>query len=142
VRVSILCLDPGEKRIGVAVAEPPVYIAVPLEMVPAEPAEAALKRIAAIATERSAKLLVVGLPLQTDGQEGAAARAAHRFAQNVGDALSLPVEFQDERMSSNEAQRALSTGGNRSHRSSGRTDAVAASLILSAYLERTREERT
>jgi putative Holliday junction resolvase len=142
VRVSILCLDPGEKRIGVAVAEPPVYVAVPLEMVPAEPAETALARIAAIATERSAKLLVVGLPLQTDGQEGAAARAARRFAQNVGDLLQLPVEFQDERMSSNEAQRALSTGGNRSHRSSGRTDAVAASLILSAYLERTREART
>lgn len=137
MRVSILCLDPGEKRIGVAVAEPPAYVAVPLEMVPAEPPEAALARIAVIATERTAKLLVVGLPLQTDGKEGAAARAARRFAQRVGEMLKLPVEFQDERMSSNEAQRAIATGGGRSKRSAGRTDAVAASLILSAYLERT-----
>jgi len=136
--VSILCLDPGEKRIGVAVAEPPAYIAVPLEMVPAQPAESALARLSVIVAERRVKLLVIGLPLQTDGREGAATRAARRLARSMGEALKLPVEFQDERMTSNEAQRALSAGGGRARRSSGRADAVAASLILRAYVERTR----
>jgi putative Holliday junction resolvase len=132
--VSFLCLDPGTKRIGVAVAEPPAYIAVPLETLAAEPVDALMASLRRIAQERAVKQLVVGLPLETSGREGASAQAARGLGQAVADELALPVDYQDERMTSNEAGHAVSPHSRRENK--GLVDAVAAALILESYLHR------
>lgn len=135
--MSYLCLDPGEKRVGVAIAEPPLFVAVSLETLAANPRGDLLNRLRFLSVERGVKRLVVGLPIQTDGREGASAQAARELGGAVADALALPVEYQDERMTSNEAARALVAGGASSRARKGRKDAVAAVLILEAYLQRT-----
>ncbi len=130
-------MDPGEKRVGVAIAEPPLFVAVAVETLHAAPREDLLNRLRSLADERGVKGLVVGLPLQTNGREGASAEAARELGDDVAQALALPVEYQDERMTSNEAARALAAGGARSNARKSRRDAVSAVLILESYLRRT-----
>lgn len=136
-RVSYLCLDPGEKRVGVAVAEPPLFVAVALETLPAQPREVLIEKLRKHVIERAVTTLVVGLPVQTDGREGASAQSARELGGEVAQALGLPVEYQDERMTSNEAASALLSGGGSSKSRKSRRDAIAAVLILEAFLQRT-----
>jgi putative Holliday junction resolvase len=130
--VSFLCLDYGAKRIGVAVAEPPAYVAVPLATYKAEPFAALVESLRRYADERSVEQLVIGLPLQTDGREGSTAQAARAFGDELSSALSLPVDYYDERMTSVAAESALPRRQRKRH-----VDAVAAALILEGYLRRT-----
>jgi len=127
--VSILCLDYGAKSIGVAIAEPPAYVAVPLDTYPAEPLDSLLETLRQYVSERDVRQIVVGLPLQTDGREGTSAQAARAFGEAVSLALSLPVDYQDERMTSVGAECALSPKQRKRH-----VDAVAAALILEGFL--------
>lgn len=135
--VGFLCLDPGEKRVGVAVAEAPLFVAVALETLPAQPRESLIEMLRKHAKERAVTLLVVGLPVQTDGREGASAQAARDLGDAVAQALELPVEYQDERMTSDEAAHALIAGGGSAKARKSRRDTIAAVLILDAYLQRT-----
>lgn len=130
-------MDSGERRVGIAIAEPPLYVAVPLATIPATPRAHLLAELHAIASTRAVTALVVGLPLETSGREGASAQAARAFGEELGKALELPVEYQDERMTSNEAARALYAGGGSPKSRKSRRDAVAAALILDAFLRRT-----
>jgi len=134
--VSLLGLDLGEKRVGVAVAEPPAYVAVPLAVLAAEPWEEFMARLRALAAERGVRELVAGLPVQTDGKEGAAALAARELAQRIAAALQLPLSFQDERYTSNEATQALAASRPAWRRRKRHRDALAAALILDTYLRR------
>ena len=81
--------------------------------------------------------LVVGLPLDNEGQEQPMTRTARRFAQRIGDRYSLPVVFADERMSSQEAARRFAAGraaGTRKKSDAKNIDAEAAAVILESYL--------
>ena len=134
-RGAVLGIDVGSARIGVAVSDPDRLVAVPVATVAAgSPAD--LDAIAAIAEERRATEVVVGLPLRMDGGRGAAAIEAEAFGERLAERLGLPVRFQDERLSSVEADRALAaTGaGGRVRRRS--VDRSAAAVILQAYLDR------
>lgn len=135
--MSFLCLDPGEKRVGVAVAEAPLFVSVALETLPAQPRELLIEKLRKHTKEREVTMLVVGLPVQTDGREGASAQAARELGGAVAQALELPVEYQDERMTSNEAAHALLAGGGSAKSRKSRRDTIAAVLILESYLQRT-----
>lgn len=135
--MSFLCLDPGEKRVGVAVAEAPLFVAVALETLPAQPREGLIGKLRKHAKERAVTMLVVGLPLQTNGREGASAQAARELGDTVAQALELPVDYQDERMTSNEAAHALFASGGSAKSRKSRRDTIAAVLILESYLRRT-----
>ena len=130
-------MDPGEKRVGVAVAEPPMFVAVALETLSAQPREGLIEKLRKHAKERAVTMLVVGLPVQTDGREGASAQAARELGDEMAKALELPVEYQDERMTSNEATNALRAGGGSAKSRKSRRDTIAAVLILESYLQRT-----
>jgi putative Holliday junction resolvase len=125
--VRWLAVDAGEARVGLAVCDPEERVAVPVEIVPAS---AAFPAIRARVQRDGIEGIVVGLPLLESGAEGEAARMARRLGERLRRALSLPVEYEDERHTTAEAERRA-----------GRlrpSDDVAAALILEQFLGRRR----
>jgi putative holliday junction resolvase len=101
-------------------------------------------RVAEIVAEVGAGMVLVGLPLSLDGREGPGARAAREEAEALRQALGVPVETHDERLSSVSANRALTeagvTGGRRRKaRRAGAVDQAAATVFLQAWLDLHRE---
>ena len=133
-RGSVLGLDPGERRVGVALAVAGAGVALPLATL--ERTAAWLDRLADLAREHGATAAVVGLPVSLSGAEGPAAERARTFAAEVGSRLGLPVHLVDERLSTVAAGRALAAGGTRGRRAARTIDASAAAVILQAWLDR------
>ncbi|HEY4028048.1 MAG TPA: Holliday junction resolvase RuvX [Candidatus Dormibacteraeota bacterium] len=131
----ILAIDPGSRRVGVAVSDPTGTIAQPLGAVPAEPAATLVERLTALAREQEATGLVVGLPRRLDGGVGPEAKAARALADELRRTSGLTVTLVDERLTSVAAERALlATGASRARRRQ-LSDQVAAALILQSYLD-------
>jgi putative Holliday junction resolvase len=131
----VLAVDPGSRRVGVAVSDPTATIASPLGTVPAEPSATLAERLASLAREQEATQLVVGLPRRMDGGQGPEAKAARALAEELRRATGLPVALVDERLTSVAAERALlATGASRARRRE-LSDQVAAALILQSYLD-------
>jgi putative Holliday junction resolvase len=142
----VLGIDLGAKRIGLAVADPGVGIARPLATVgrgaSVDDDAATIGRVCA---EQGATELVVGLPVDASGGEGAMAEGARAWATALGERLGLPVTLRDERLSSFEAERRLGrmprgrSGGppSRTQRNAfrARIDREAASVILQDELD-------
>jgi putative holliday junction resolvase len=131
----VLAVDPGARRVGVAVSDPTGTIAQPLATVPVEPAATLAGRLADLAREQEATRLVVGLPRRLDGSQGPEAKAARALAAELRRASGLPVELVDERLTSVAAERALLAGGASRARRRELSDRVAAALILQSYLD-------
>jgi putative Holliday junction resolvase len=132
----VLGLDLGTRRIGLAISDERGVFAFPaghLERVGLKRDLAALRLLVA---ERGVRRIVVGLPLQLDGREGAGARAAREFARALAEATSLEVELMDERLTSVEAERALREAPRATRRGRKQViDAMAATLMLRSWLE-------
>jgi putative Holliday junction resolvase len=133
--VRILAVDPGSKRVGLAVSDPTGTIAQALSTVPAEPAATLASRLADIAKAQDAQRIVVGLPLRLNGTHGPEAAAAQRLAHALRQAARLPVEMVDERLTTAAAERSLIAGGVRREKRRLSVDRVAATLLLQGYLD-------
>ena len=133
----ILGLDLGQSKIGVAISDPDRRVAVPLGTVRTG-APADVKAIAAMVKEQGIAAIVVGQPFSLSGRKGEAADHAEKFAQALRDFLKLPVFLQDERLTTVEADRQLADAGLRGRERRRVVDQTAATLILQAYLDRTR----
>ena len=130
-----LAIDPGSRRVGVAVSDPTGTIAQPLTVVSALPSKTLIERLTALTLANQATALVVGLPRRLDGSLGPEAEAARRLADQLRRATGLEVTLVDERLSSAAAERALlSTGASRARRRQ-LSDQVAAALILQSFLD-------
>ena len=97
-------------------------------------------RVAEIVSEVEAGLVVVGLPLSMDGSEGPAAKAALKEAEALRELLDVPVELQDERLTSVTANRSLTEAGvtgnrRRKARAAGAVDQAAAAVLLQSWLD-------
>jgi len=130
----VLGLDLGDARIGVAISDDARRMAVPLGTVRTG-APADVRAIAELIREHGVTLVVVGHPLLLSGESGERAHHAERFAAAIREALDVPVQLQDERLSTVEADRALrETGaGGRDRRRT--IDRSAATVILQAWLD-------
>jgi putative Holliday junction resolvase len=131
----VMAVDPGSRRVGVAVSDPTGTIAQPLAAVAAEPAGTLVERLVALAREQEAERLVVGLPRRLDGSQGPEARAARSLAQELRRAAGLQVVLVDERLTSVAAERSLLAAGASRARRRQLSDQVAAALILQSYLD-------
>jgi putative Holliday junction resolvase len=136
--VRILAVDPGSKRVGLAVSDPTATIAQALTTVPAEPAATLASRLAEIAKAQDARRIVVGLPLRLDGRRGPEAVAAKELADRLRKESGLPVELVDERLTTAAAERSLIEGGVRREKRRLSIDRVAATLLLQGHLDRKR----
>lgn len=134
-----LGIDLGTKRIGIALSDSAGMLATPYDTVDRTKDRAAdYRRIAALAAEAEAEILVVGLPLSLDGSMGPAARAAVKEAARLGEVLGLPVETWDERLSTVTAHRDLQHLDLDGRARRKVVDKVAASVFLQAWLDHRR----
>jgi putative holliday junction resolvase len=131
----VLGVDPGTRRIGIAVSDPTGTVARPLSWIPAEPEATVVDRLVELVREQEAEELVVGLPWRMDGSQGPEAHAARQLAGRLRKATGLPVTLVDERLTSVAAERALISAGEKRARRRQLSDQVAAALILQGHLD-------
>ncbi len=136
--MRVLAVDPGTKRVGVAVSDPTGTIAQALTTVQAEPRDTLVTRLSQIAADQEAKRIVVGLPRRLDGSYGPEAQSARELADELRKASRLPVELADERLTTVAAERSLIAGGVRRAKRKLSVDRVAATLLLQSHLDRKR----
>jgi putative Holliday junction resolvase len=134
--VRILAVDPGSKRVGLALSDPTATIAQALTTLAAEPAATLAARIVEVAKANEAARIVVGLPKRLDGSRGPEAKAAQALADAIRKESGLPVEMVDERLTTVAAERSLIAGGMRRDKRRLSVDRVAATLMLQAHLDR------
>ena len=129
--MRIVGIDLGERRIGVAVVDDRVRVAIPVGTVnvSADPVE----DIVRLAQEQRAEELVVGLPLSLTGAEGPQAQRVRELIEALMSRLSIPIHAWDERLTTAEARRRAPPGGRR-----GREDALAAAIMLQSYMDHLR----
>ena len=123
----LLAFDAGMKKTGVALGNTLTRQARPLCIIREVTRDGRFRRVAELLEAWRPELVVVGLPLTTQGEEQPASRFARRFANQVHGRFGVPVALVDERGSSLEAQALL--GNNQED------DAMAAAVILQRYLD-------
>jgi putative Holliday junction resolvase len=133
--VRVLAVDPGAKRVGLAVSDPTGTIAQPLATIPADPSASLARRLAEVAKEHDAGRIVVGLPRRLDGSMGPEAKAARELAAALRRASRLPVELVDERLTTAAAERSLLESGMRREKRRANIDRVAAAILLQSHLD-------
>jgi putative holliday junction resolvase len=129
-----LGLDLGDARIGVAISDDDRRLAVPLGTIHTG-APADLLAIAAMVSEHDATVVVLGLPISLSGERGPAAAKVESFAAALRAVLTVPVELQDERFSTVEAERLLRAAGLTGRERRKVVDGSAASIILQGWLD-------
>lgn len=137
--MRILGLDPGERRIGIAISDPTGMLAHPLQTLVRGSREEDFAAIAALVAEHDVELVVVGWPLSLDGTEGPQARRVARYTDALAACLPVPVVSWDERFTTAAADEILrqirGRKGRRRARARGQVDAIAAAVILQSYLD-------
>jgi putative Holliday junction resolvase len=136
--VRVLAVDPGTKRVGLALSDPTGTIAQPLATIVAEPRGTLAARLAGIAREKEVSTIVVGMPRRMDGSFGPEAKAASELAKELRETTRLPVELLDERLTTAAAEKALLEEGMRREKRRATIDRVAAALLLQTHLDRQR----
>lgn len=130
----ILGLDPGERRIGVALSDPLGMIAQPHCVIDSRRQDVAVELLRIVA-EQDVIRIVIGLPISLDGKEHAAARRARSFGEKVKEITGLEPIFTDERFTTSVAEEALIEGGVRRAQRREARDKVAAAIMLQRYLD-------
>lgn len=135
----ILGLDVGTKTVGVAVSDPFGWTAQGLEIIQIDEAkeEFGLTRLGEIITEYEVEKVVIGLPKNMDGTLGERAEASQKYGELVVDKFGLSVEYEDERLTTAQANRMMIEEGDVSRRKRRKViDKIAAMMILQNYLDR------
>lgn len=131
--MRIVALDYGEKRIGVAVAQTEVGIALPMTVLPAD-----LQTVLRFLKEQKPDRIVVGIPYRLSGEAGRRAQQVRAFIDALHAQLNIPIDTIDERFSSREAEGRLLQAGYRRRDRRAIQDSIAAALLLETYLRRFR----
>lgn len=138
--MRILAVDPGEKRIGIAISDPTGTIANPLTVLAHNARMVDAGVIASLAAEHEAGLIVIGAALDDEGLDTPASRHAGRLAEAIRQQTDLPVELWDESGSTQTARAARIAMGTSRRNRRGHMDDLAAAVILQDYLDTHRHE--
>jgi putative Holliday junction resolvase len=125
--VKIVAVDYGSARTGVAVSDPTGTLARPIGVIERAGTQAGLERLVELIAREGAERVVVGMPLTLRGAVGEQARETERFADQLRQAVDVPVEGFDERFTTDLAEQ---DPGNRNLP----PDARAAAHLLTSYL--------
>jgi putative Holliday junction resolvase len=139
-RSRILCVDYGEKRLGMALSDELGITAQPLGKIEAERREVQIDELKKVAEERGVTEVVVGLPLTLRGEVAQAASQVIAFARDLNKRLCLPVVTWDERFSTKQSEQVLIESGMRRKKRKEVVDSVAATVILQSYLDARRNK--
>ncbi len=130
----VLGIDPGEARVGVAVSDDLGMLAHPLETIDVsrhDPCE----RIAELAVQRQARVIIVGVPRNMDGSFGPAAEKARALIERLRERVACQVIPWDERLTTVSAQRALRNAGRKAKDQRSVIDQVAAQILLQSWID-------
>ena len=133
--MKTLAVDPGSKRIGIAISDETGAIANPLTVLDhvSRPLDAA--GVADLAVRHGAALIVVGQSFDESGQPNLAGRSSARFAEALRTQTSIPIVLWDESLTTQDARSArVQMGASRKNRT-GHLDALAATVLLQSYLD-------
>ena len=131
----ILSVDYGDARTGIAVCDRTELLASPVTVISETDRDTLLKKIADLALERRAELIVVGLPVNMDGTHGSRAQACEGFAQALTELCSIPTVMRDERLTTVSAHNVLNATNTRGKKRKAVVDAVSAVMILQDYID-------
>lgn len=134
--MRVLCLDIGDVRIGVAISDPLGISTNGIETHRSEGRERDVAYFSEMAKSRGAEVIVLGLPLNMDGTEGDRAALVREFGAALATASGLPVEYEDERLTTVEAEEMLIEAGLSREERKKVIDKVAAEIILRSYLNK------
>jgi putative Holliday junction resolvase len=142
VTARVLGIDVGERRIGVAISDPSRTLARPLTTIVVNGADEGVARIVALIVQLSGEAdglesIVVGLPSRLDGSPTSATPRVLAFVEALKAQTCLPVVMEDERLTSQEAERRLAVRERDWRRRKEKLDAAAAAIILQDYLDHT-----
>lgn len=130
----IMAVDLGHVRTGVAVSDPTELIASPVGTITERRDEVLLEKLAALAAEKKAQLLVVGLPRNMDGSCGESAKRCEALGAQLGEMTGLPVKLWDERLTTVSAIGFLNQTDTRGKKRKAVVDTVSAVIILEDFL--------
>lgn len=140
-RVAALGLDVGKKRIGVAGCDGTGLIATGLTTITRKSYSQTIEALRQIVRDRDVDLLVIGLPYSMDGSIGKQAIHVQKFGETISKALSLPIEYVDERLTSYQAEQSMIADGISLRDNKGIIDRKAAAVILQQWLDERRAKR-
>lgn len=132
--MKILAIDPGDKRIGLAISDPTGTLARPLTVLKHVSREKDAEKIAEIAQQEAVKLIVVGWALDSIGEVGPQARKSERLADVIRQKSTLTVKMWDESITTQRARDSRIQLGVSRKKRKGHLDDLAASILLQDYL--------
>jgi len=131
-----LAVDWGERRIGLSLSDESQRLAQPLTTLTRRAGKRfPMRQLRTLLEQHAVAGVIVGLPLDEQGEEGAPARAARELAAAIGRQTGRPVELWDERMTTARALQAVRAMGGSARGRKGDVDALAATLLLQHYLD-------
>ncbi len=130
---KLLALDVGDKRIGVAVSDPFWIVITPYTTL--ENNSSVFNKIKKIVEENGIEKIIVGLPLTLSGKEGEQAKKTRAFVEKLKKYVSVPVEFVDERFTTDMAEEFLRTKRKKYQKDKKKRDSIAAAFILESYIQ-------
>ena len=135
-----LALDIGDARIGIAASDASGMLAVPVCVLPAQEVLSLSRNFRRVIEDHEPEILVCGRPTTMAGEDGPQAEKIMSEGKAIAERIGLPVEFEDERLSSSEAKRILRAQGLTEKQMRGKIDSVAASLFLQTWLDAKRAQ--
>jgi putative Holliday junction resolvase len=134
--LRILGIDLGERRIGLAVSDSLGITAQGLKTIQIQKPEDRYTKIMEIIKENKVERLVFGLPKNMNGSLGPQARKVQEYAQKLGQLTNLPIDFEDERLSTVRAEQVLLEADQSRAKRKKSIDRLSAVIILQSYLDR------
>lgn len=132
----ILGIDYGSRRVGLALSDSNGIIASPLRTIEYQSIDDLIVQLKSLVKEHQINSFLVGLPIGMKGQKTEQTKTVESFIGVLKDRFSLPIETEDERLTTVEANRSLREQGLEPSREKGAVDATAAAILLQAYLDR------
>lgn len=133
--MRIIAVDPGSKRLGIALSDPTSTIASPLTVINHVSRLVDAATIAELAQEHGAGKIIVGQSFDEHGQPTLEGRSAARLAASIGSQTDIPVLLWDESYSTHRARQARLTLGSPKRKRQGHLDDLAAAVILQSFLD-------
>ncbi len=128
-----LAIDYGSKSTGLAICDPTETVVSPFKVLPT--GKDLITKIVEIVSSENVEAVVLGMPLNMDGTHGGQAQIVSDFADKLKERFSIPIFFQDERLSTFAAEKKLAETELTKKKRRSRIDAIAAAEILNAFLE-------
>jgi len=138
--ICALGLDIGLKRVGIAGCDGTGLIATGITTMVRSSFDRDVAYLRDLVLQRRVQILVAGLPYSLSGELGAQARQVQKYANRIAQALELPLEYVDERLTSVEAEELMKAAGVSVSQNKGSIDRFAAALILQQWLDERRQK--